>query len=51
MEPYILVPWPDSQQYMDEQWFYEEAILTLGAEETVGCSAYFIPASRIITEG
>lgn len=50
METYILVRWPESQEYMDEQWFYNEAILALGAEESVGSSAYFIPASRIIIE-
>ena len=48
MESYILVPWPESQEYMDEDWFDEEAILALGIEESVGSSAYFIPATRIL---
>ena len=50
METYILVPWPESQEYMEEQWFYDEAILAIGAEEKVGCSAYFIPVHRILFE-
>jgi len=28
---------------MEGQWFYEEAILTGGAEEKVGSSAFFYP--------
>lgn len=48
METYILVPWPEVQQYMEEQWFYDEAVLATGAEEKVGCSAYFIAAHRIL---
>jgi len=48
MESYILVPWPECQEYMDEDWFDEEAILALGLEETVGTSAYFIPAHRVL---
>jgi hypothetical protein len=46
---YILVQWPESQEYMEEDWFEEEAILALGSEDKTGCSAYFIPESRIIT--
>jgi hypothetical protein len=45
---YILVEWPDSQQYMDEDWFDEDAILALGSENKTGSSAYFIPIKRII---
>ena len=48
METYILVPFPEVQEFMDEDWFDEEAILALGAEESVGSGAYFIPASRIL---
>lgn len=48
METYVLVPWPESQEYMDEQWFYNEAVLAIGIEDKVGPSAYFIPASRIL---
>ncbi len=50
METYILVPWPDCQEYMEEQWFYKEAILAIGAEEKVGTSAYFIPERRVKSE-
>ena len=38
---YILVQWPESQEYMEEEWFDEEAILS---DE----SSYFIPLNRII---
>ena len=50
METYVLVPFPESQEYMEEDWFHEEAILALGAEESVGSSAYFIPVHRILFE-
>lgn len=45
---YILVQWPESQQYMEKDWFYKEAILALGSEEKTGDSAYFIPLKRIL---
>ncbi len=48
METYILVPWPECQEYMEYQWFYNEAILAVGAEDKVGTSAYFIPERRIV---
>jgi hypothetical protein len=32
---------------MNEQWFYKEDILAVGAEEKVGMSAYFIPVHRM----
>jgi hypothetical protein len=51
METYILVSWPECQQYMEEQWFYDEAILAVGAEEKVGTSAYFIPERRCSLPG
>lgn len=38
---YILVQWPESQQYMEEEWFDEEAVLS---DE----SSYFIPLNRLI---
>lgn len=37
---YILVPWPDSQDFMEKDWFEKEAILS---EE----SSYFIPSHRL----
>lgn len=43
---YILVQWPESQVYMDFDWFDEEAIL--GDFNKVGSSAYFIPEERYI---
>ncbi len=49
METYVLVPWPDCQEYMEYQWFYDEAILAVGAEDKVGPSAYFIPERRIVS--
>ena len=50
METYVLVPWPECQEFMEEQWFYDEAVLAVGAEEKVGTSAYFIPERRIVFE-
>lgn len=41
---YILVEWPESQNYMDFDWFVEEA--HLANEELAGSSAYFIPHIR-----
>lgn len=29
METYVLVPWPEVQEYMEKQWFYDEAILAV----------------------
>ena len=48
METYILVPFPEVQEFMDEDWFDTEAILAFGAEESVGSGAYFIPVHRIL---
>lgn len=50
METYVLVPWPECQEFMEYQWFYDEAILAVGAEEKVGTSAYFIPEKRVVFE-
>lgn len=47
-DAYVLVQWPDSQDYMEEEWFNEEAILALGSEDKTGGSAYFIPLKRVI---
>jgi len=38
---YILIEFPDVQEYMEEKWFNEEAILG-------DSSSYFIPESRFI---
>jgi hypothetical protein len=40
---YVLVPWPNVQEFMDNDWFEKEAVLT---EK----SAYFIPLIRISDE-
>ena len=45
---YSLVEWPESQEYMEEEWFDEEAIFCGGSEEKTGSSAYFIPINRIV---
>lgn len=45
---YCLVQWDESQKYMEEEWFQEEAILDI--EEKFGPSAYFIPIKRLIEE-
>ena len=44
---YILVKWPESQEYMDKKWFNAEAILASGHETSTGYAAYFIPISLI----
>lgn len=38
---YVFVDWPQSQEYMDEDWFNDEAILS---ED----SAYLIPLNRLM---
>lgn len=45
-EAYVLVQWPDSQKYMEEDWFDEEAILDV--EARFSSSAYFIPLKRVL---
>lgn len=47
-EGYVLIRWPESQNYMEEEWFEEEAILALGSENKTGSAAYFIPIKRIV---
>lgn len=42
---YVLVCWPESQIFMEEEWFQEEAILE--AEGKFGSSAYLIPKNRL----
>lgn len=49
-ENYVLVRWPESQEFMECDWFRDEAILALGHEDQTGSSAYFIPESRILTK-
>lgn len=45
---YVLIEWPESQELMEEEWFENEAILALGAEEKTGGSAYFVPIKRVV---
>ena len=45
---YIVVEWPESQQFMDEDWFEDEAILDSNC--VFGYSAYFIPSKRILNK-
>ena len=47
-EGYCLIQWPESQEYMEEEWFEEEAIFCGGSEDKTGSSAYFIPIKRLI---
>lgn len=42
---YKLIVWPDSQEYMEYDWFIEEAILDVSGEN--GDCAYWIPITRI----
>ena len=44
---YVLVQWPNSQQYMDEPWFDKEAILAHDMGD-ISSGAYFIPLKRLI---
>jgi hypothetical protein len=47
-EGYVLVQWPESQEYMEEEWFDEEAIFCGGSEDKTGGSAYFIPIKYVV---
>ena len=43
---YTLVLWPESQDYMEQWWFWEESILA--NEPKYGSSAYLIPTKYIL---
>ncbi len=45
-EAYVVVTWPDSQNYMDKDWFDEEAILDVDGK--FGSSAYLIPIKYVM---
>ena len=45
-ESYVIVPFPESQLYMEEEWFEQEAILEI--DGNFGSSAYFIPLHRVL---
>lgn len=45
-DSFVLIQWPESQEYMEEDWFKEEAVLDV--ESKFGSSAYFIPLKRLL---
>lgn len=47
-EGYEVISFPEVQEYMEQDWFDKEAILTMGAEDKFGSSAYFIPKNRLL---
>jgi hypothetical protein len=49
IEKYILILWPEVQEYMEEEWFNKEAVLyqAIRDEQEHLDSAYFIPENRI----
>ncbi len=47
-EGYCLIQWPESQDFMEEDWFEEEAILYQANDQEHLDSAYFIPLKRLI---
>ena len=46
---FILVEWPEVQEFMDKEWFRSEAVLyqVFGEEQVSRDSAYLIPINRI----
>ncbi len=40
---YVLIDWPDSQNFMETNWFVDEAV----AHPTIS-GAYFIPKNRLV---
>ena len=47
---YKLVLWPESQTYMEEPWFEEEAVLA-DCEQLGESQAYFIPIDKVKPHG
>jgi len=43
---YTLINWPESQDYMEEKWFDEEAILD--NSDNAESSSYFIPTKYVL---
>jgi hypothetical protein len=43
-EAYVHVEWPETQEFMEEDWFEEEAVLDV--DSPIG-SCYFIPLARV----
>lgn len=48
IDGYCIIQWPDSQLYMEKEWFQKEAILDV--EGIFGSSAYFIPIKRLVNK-
>ena len=46
-EMYSVVPFPEVQEYMEEDWFDEEAILDVDNKLQLGSSTYLIPNKYI----
>ena len=42
---YVAIPWPENQEYMEEEWFQDEAILDVDSK--IGDSTYLIPIKRL----
>lgn len=45
---YVLVEWPELQEFMEEEWFQAEAVCAVGSEDRFGSATYFIPLKRVI---
>lgn len=45
-DTYVPVHWPDFQVYMEEEWFYKEAILD--ASSLMSPSTYLIPTKYLL---
>ena len=43
-QAYVYTEWPASQQYMEQHWFEEEAVLDV---DSPTASSYFIPLARV----
>ena len=43
-EAYVHVEWPETQDFMEQDWFEEEAVLDV--DSPIG-SCYFIPLARV----
>lgn len=48
MDHYVYIQWPESQDYMEHDWFKEEAILD--NSENATSSSYLIPENRYMEE-
>jgi hypothetical protein len=46
VDSFVLVQWPESQEYMEEDWFRNEAVLD--SDMQFGSSAYLIPLFRVL---